>query len=250
MAFGWPSNFKWGQVNLNGTTLTGIGLASHNGAKGSPSAPATAQITLNADGTITVYTGLVDPGCGGNTTFAIMAGEAMGIPASQFNNIHMVMGDTSLTTDSGVTAGSRSTRSGGLGMIAAAQNLGTVVFPVVAAKLTTSTTKVTTAQLQWANGGVYQIGSPSVGMTLAAAAKLFTTPPKGYGSYTFPTGVAYRVGGSKFFEISVDIETAQPQIQRFFSGMDIGRVIFYKGAMSQANGGLFMAGGEALVKRG
>lgn len=249
-AFGWESNWQgWGKVNLNGQTLTGIGLASHNGAKGSPSAPATAQVTLNANGGITCYTGLTDHGAGGNTTYAIMVGEAMGMLPSQFSQISLVLGDTSLTTDSGVTAGSRSTRSGGLAMIAAVQNLGTVVFPTVATALSKSTgTTITAAQLEWANGGVYQIGNPSVGMTLSQAAALFTTPPKGYGSYTFPTNVAYRVGGAKFFELSVDIETAQVQVQRFFTGMDIGRVIFYKGAMSQANGGLFMAGGESLTQ--
>ena len=84
-----------------------MGLGLQNGAKGSPSAPATAQITLNADGSITVYTGLTDHGAGGNTTFAIMAGEAMGLTAAQFGSIKVVSGDTSLTTDSGVTAGSR-----------------------------------------------------------------------------------------------------------------------------------------------
>lgn len=248
-AFGWSSAWKgWGNVNLSGQTLTGVGLGLQNGAKGSPSAPATAQITLNADGSITVYTGLTDHGAGGNTTYAIMAGEAMGLTAAQFGSIKVVSGDTSLTTDSGVTAGSRSSRSGGLGMIAAAQNLATVVFPTVATKLSTGTTKVTSSQLEWANGGVYQIGNPSVGLTMAQVAALFTTPPKGFGSYTFPTNIAYRVGGSKFFEVSVDIETAQVQVQRFFTGMDIGRVLFYKGAMSQANGGLFMAGGEALTQ--
>ena len=108
-------------------------------------------------------------------------------------------------------------------MIAAAQNLGTVVFPVVATKMSTSTTKVTASQLEWANGGVYQIGNPNVGLTMAQAAALFTSPPKGFGSYTFPTNIAYRVGGSKFFEVSVDIETGQVQVQRFFTGMDIGK---------------------------
>jgi CO/xanthine dehydrogenase Mo-binding subunit len=242
--FNWSSKWQgWGRVNQNGTTLTGVGLALHNAAKGSISPPSTAQIQLNLDGTITAFTGLTDHGAGGNTTFAILAAESVGLTEADFAKVTMVMNDTSLTTNSGGTFGSRSTRTAGMAFLAAATNLAEQVFPSVAAKL-----GVPANTLQWSNGGIYQVGNPSVGMTLAQAATLFKTPPKGYGTFLPPSNIAQRVGGAKFFEVTVDTETADVHVVNYTLGMDLGKVIFPKGAMSQGSGGLFMGIGETLLQ--
>ena len=241
--FQWSSKWQgWNKVNLQGTQLIGVGHSLMNSAKGAVSPPSTAQIQLNLDGTITVFTSLTDHGAGGNTTFAIMGAEAVGITADQFpTKVSLVQSDTSLTTDSGVTAGSRSTRTAGMALLLAGENLASQVFPVVAKKL-----GVAANTLAWSNNGIYQIGNASVGMTLKQAGALFNTPPKGYGNFIPPSGVGQRVGGSRFFQVAVDIETAVVEIQTYMTGVDIGKVIFHNGAMSQGSGGLFMGIGEAL----
>jgi CO/xanthine dehydrogenase Mo-binding subunit len=242
--FNWSSKWQgWGQPSLNGTKLTGVGISLHNAAKGSISPPSTAQIQLNSDGSITAFTGLTDHGAGGNTTFAIMAAESVGLTPAQFGTVKMVQQDTSLNTDSGGTFGSRSTRVAGMAFLAAAENLAGQVFPVVAKHL-----GVPASTLAWSNGGVYQIGNSSVGMTLQQVASLFSTPPKGYGTYIPPAGIAQRVGGAKLFEVTVDIETAEVAVVNYTLGMDLGKVIFHNGAMSQGSGGLFMGIGETLLQ--
>ena len=83
-------------------------------------------------------------------------------------------------------------------------------------------------------------------MTFKAAAALLTAPIKGFGSFTPPSGVSYRVGGVKFFEVQVDTETGAVHFTNYTSSMDIGKVVFPKGADSQSHGGFFMGLGETL----
>jgi CO/xanthine dehydrogenase Mo-binding subunit len=250
--FNWNSVWQgWGKVNLQGTQLIGVGHALFNAAKGAVSPPSTAQIQLNSDGSITAFTGLTDHGAGGNTTFAIMAAEAVGLTQAQFGSVKLVQQDTSMTTDSGVTAGSRSTRTAGMAFLAAATNLASQLFPVVAPKMPTPVSDPN--QLQWYQGGIAQIRNTSNSITLAQAAAFYAAAnkgalAKGFGSYVPPNGIAQRVGGGKFFKVAVDIETAEVQILNYTAGMDIGKVIFYNGAMSQASGGLFMGLGESLFQ--
>jgi CO/xanthine dehydrogenase Mo-binding subunit len=241
--FGWSTKWQgWGKVNLNGTTLTGWGLALMNSQKGSLSPPITGQIQVNPNGTITAFSGLSDHGAGGNTTLAILAAESVGLTDPTLSQVTMVQSDTSQTTPTGVTAGSRSTRVGGMAFIAAAKDLGRQWFPIVAKKL-----GVPANTLTFGNDMIYQIGNPSVGMKFKDAAALLSAPLKGSGSFTPPSGVSYRVGGVKFFEVQVDIETAEVHVTNYTSSMDIGKVVFPKGATSQSHGGFFMGLGESLL---
>jgi len=75
------------------------------GRGGSPSAVA-ARIHLANDGTITVLTGKIEMGQGARTELAQAAAEELRVAVGQ---VQMVMGDTSLVPDDGVTAGSRTT---------------------------------------------------------------------------------------------------------------------------------------------
>ena len=240
--FGWSQKWQgWGKANLNGTTLTGWGLALMNSQKGALSPPISGQIQVNPDGSVIAYTGLTDHGAGGNTTLAILAAESLGLTDPTLKNISLVQSDTSMTTPTGVTAGSRSTRVGGMAFIAAAKDLSRQWFPIVAKKL-----GVPSNTLVFGNNMIYQNGNPSVGMQFKDAAALLSGPLKGSGVYTPPPGISYRVGGVKFFEVQVDIETAAVHITNYTSAMDIGKVVFAKGAESQSRGGFFMGLGETM----
>jgi isoquinoline 1-oxidoreductase subunit beta len=67
-----------------------------------------ARIHLGKDGTITVFTGKVEGGQGARAELTLAAAEEMG---ANPDAIQMVMADTALVPDDGITAGSRSTPS-------------------------------------------------------------------------------------------------------------------------------------------
>jgi len=67
-----------------------------------------ARIHVGKDGTITVLTGKVEMGQGARAELTQAAAEELRVPVSQ---VQMVMGDTGIVPDDGITAGSRTTPS-------------------------------------------------------------------------------------------------------------------------------------------
>jgi CO/xanthine dehydrogenase Mo-binding subunit len=243
-AFNWRAKWKGYGIPsaVNGTKRSGVGLALLNAAKGSIIPPSTGQIQLDPDGTVTVFTGLTDHGAGGNTTFPLMAAEYLGL--TSMDNVRVVASDTSLTTDSSVTAGSQATRNCGMAFMEAVKDLKGQWFPVIAKKLGTDVDALT-----FGGNRVFVRDDPSNGMSFKDAAGLLSASIKGYGVFNVPQNVEWRVGGAKFVELEVDIETGEVHVINYVSGIDIGRVIFWKGAQSQVRGGfLGMGMGEALYQ--
>ncbi|HVP22436.1 MAG TPA: xanthine dehydrogenase family protein molybdopterin-binding subunit [Conexivisphaerales archaeon] len=240
-AFAWSSKFKGFGVasQVSGTTRRGVGIALLNAAKGSIIPPSTGQIQVSPDGSVTVFTGLMDHGAGGNTTFPLMAAEYLGL--TSLDNVSLVQSDTSLTTNSSVTAGSQATRNAGMAFSMAVADLKRQWFPTVAAKLGVSADK-----LSFSNGYIVSTDDATVKISFKDAAALLTAPVKGVGVFAVPTNKAWRVGGAKLVEVEVDIETGASHVITYVSGMDIGKVIFAKGAESQVRGGFYGMGlGEA-----
>jgi len=248
-----------GETQGTGKKLRGVGVALTSGAKGSLRAPDTGQILVMPSGAVTVYSGIMDHGGGGPTTIPMIAAEAIGMTLAQYgtsvttpgSGLTAVLSDTTQTTDSGITAGSAGTRNMGLGMISAAQNLGTQWFPLVAAKLAAGTKAANLAfgggTSGQPSGIIFDTTNPSNQMTWKAAAALL--PPaglKGLGNYVPPTHTAYRVGGTRFVEVEVDTETADVRVIDFVGGLGIGRVIFPLGAEAQQQGALLFGVGETL----
>ena len=170
------------------------------------------------------------------------------------SNVSGVFSDTALTTDTGVTAGSRMTRNGGMGLVSAAQNLASQWFPLVAAKLAAGTKSSNLAFSGGTSGQpsglIYDTTNPSNNMTFKAAAALLPAAGlTGVGSFTPPAKTAYRVGGTRMCEIEVDTETADVRVIDYVGGLALGRVIFPLGAEAQAQGGFLGLGvGESLFE--
>ncbi|MGA2199854.1 MAG: molybdopterin cofactor-binding domain-containing protein, partial [Nitrososphaerales archaeon] len=254
---GWntPSNVLTNSGSTVGTgkKLRGIGMALTSGAKGALSAPDTGQIKVLPSGAITVYSGGMDHGGGGVTALPIITAELLGQP--DMSNLTAVMSDTALTTDTGVTAGSRMTRNGGIGLVAAAQNLGTQWFPLIAAKLAAGT-KATNLAFGGGFTGqpagiVYDTTNPKNQMTFKAACALLPAAGlTGVGNFTPPAKTAYRVGGTKICEVEVDTETADVRVIDYVGGLGLGRVIFAAGADGQNQGGFLGLGvGETFFEQ-
>lgn len=64
------------------------------------------RVHIGTDGTITVMTGKIEMGQGSRAEISQAAAEELRVPVSQ---IQLIMGDTSLVPDDGITAGSRTT---------------------------------------------------------------------------------------------------------------------------------------------
>jgi isoquinoline 1-oxidoreductase subunit beta len=73
---------------------------------GGQSQTVVARLYLNTDGTITVLTGKVEEGQGARAELSQAAAEELGVPAER---VRMIMADTDLVPDDGITAGSRTT---------------------------------------------------------------------------------------------------------------------------------------------
>ena len=67
-------------------------------------------LEIDADGTVTVYAGKVELGTGLRTALSQIVAEELDVP---FARIRMIMGDTALTPNQGVTAGSKSIQVAG-----------------------------------------------------------------------------------------------------------------------------------------
>jgi len=253
-AFNWSSLWKgWGvPVAVNGTKRIGVGIGLENGNKGAAFPPSSGQIQVNPDGTVTVFSGHHDHGAGTSTTIPIMAAQLIGL--SSLDNVTYVCADTSMNTDSSVTAGSQGTRNAGYAMVAAATDLASQWFPIVAAHLAAGTKASNLAfggglgaNLSGLGGNVstqpsgiiYDTTNPSNQMTFAAAAALLTAPITGNGVGTplMDFTQTHRVQGTKLVQLQVDTETGQVDILNYIGALDLGRRIFPTGADHQSQGG-------------
>jgi len=84
----------------------GVGCSQRGGGRGSGPAPISTRVHIGEDGAITVMTGKVELGQGARTEITQAAAEELRVAADQ---IRLIMADTDLVPDDGVTAGSRTT---------------------------------------------------------------------------------------------------------------------------------------------
>ena len=87
-------------------TVTQDVSLGQRGGGGRQSSAVAARLHINEDGTITVMTGKVEEGQGPRTQLSQAAAEELRVSVDQ---IRMVMSDTELVPDDGITAGSRTT---------------------------------------------------------------------------------------------------------------------------------------------
>ena len=249
-AFNWSSKWKgWGvPSSTSGTTRNGVGVAYMSCNKGSAFPPSTGQIQINTDGSVVIFSAHDDHGAGTNTAVPMIAVEALGL--TSFDNVTYISGDTSQTTDSSVTAHSQGTVNGGTALLAAVQELKNQWFPTVAAALAAGTDP---KNLNFGNNTIYDTTNPSNSISFKDAAALLKQPLKVNGNgtpYILATmAKVLRVTGAKFIEVQVDTETADVRVVNSVSSMNLGRIIWNKGAYAQNEGGLIGMGiGQALYE--
>ena len=207
-----------------GKKRRGVGIAggSFGIGKAGPADKSTVAVELNADGGITVYGSIADPGEGNDAMLTQLAAHATGIPVGK---IRLVTRDTDRTPDSSSASGSRVTYMSGGAMLLAIEALQKAMSEIGAA---------TYQELVDAGKPVRYLGT-----------KIQQTTPL---DPQFGQGIPYesRVHGVQMAEVEVDMETGDLNILKMTAVVDAGTVINPVVVEGQIEGGLDMGAGMAL----
>jgi CO/xanthine dehydrogenase Mo-binding subunit len=223
--------------NLPAGEGVGVAFGVWPGSK----APAAAVCRFNADGTITVVTGVVDMS-GVESGFAVIAAEAFGIPVE---NVAVVGLDTAGAPQSPLSGGSVVTYSAGLAVREAAADARRQLLSYAAIEL-----EIDPSDLEIVDGHVRPAGSPDRGKSLADLAdKLHDfgsdhPPIEGHGS-TVQKSLAPSTSAS-LAHVRLDAQTGEVTVLDFAIAQDVGRALNPALVEGQMRGGAAQGIGWAL----
>jgi CO/xanthine dehydrogenase Mo-binding subunit len=214
---------------------------------------ASAWLSLQADGTLLIRSGVTDLGAGQAASLAQIAAEVLGAP---LDDISIYIGDSALNPPAGGTFATRQLYMSGNAVLHAALELRERMAPVAADLL-----GALPGELEFADGRVRGAGG-GVSITLAelaaacdrraiSTAHLSTwraesgsfDPRAGQGD-TFPD-YTY---GTHAADVEVDTETGQVTVLRYAACHDVGRAINPMRVEGQIQGGAMQGLGYALTE--
>ena len=237
------------------TRRRGVGIGAMWYGVGNTAAqnPSTAQIELDLEGGLTLYTGCADIGQGSSLILLQLAGEILGVHPDRFK---LVSADTRYTTNAGATSASRQTYISGNAVCRAASELADMLLTRAVDRL-----KVPKENLELADGTVRAKDNHEKCLTFAQLAKSLhhlglplkwqgyfdpdTTPldaegqGRPYGAYAFACQMA---------QVEVDVLTGEVEVFRVVAAHDVGRAISPANLVGQICGGVAMGMGYALLE--
>jgi CO/xanthine dehydrogenase Mo-binding subunit len=213
--------------------------------------PSTAQVEIDPNGEVRLFTGAADIGQGSDTIFLQIASEALGLPLGE---ICLIRADTSVTTDAGATSASRQTYISGNAIVNAIKSLKQEILNE-ASHLFDENDK----ELFLEDGEVKHIKKGYISIPIREIAKRSGRTLRGegyfdpettkldpktgqgspYATYAFATHLA---------EVEVDIETGKVKVNRVIASHDVGKAINPKNVIGQIMGGVTMGVGMALME--
>ena len=232
----------------------GIGLAMHTCSHGAGGSPSTATVVINDDGTLTVVSGAAEVGPGERTMMAMIASEALGIPFSQTSITVDV--DSDFTPDTGVTAGSRQTLSGGWGVYEAAIDARDQVLKVAAQRFVSDAARATPPQtitvkpedLDIVNGNVVMKADQSKKLTLSTVVGAANNPIIGRGAHIHERTWERIAFATHAAEVEVDTLTGSIKLMKYVAAHDVGRALNPFAVEQQIEGAVIMGLGAALLE--
>ena len=237
----------------------GIGLSCSYrgcslGAEGTDAS--SAVVSVQADGSVIVHTGVNENGQGLRTTMCMIASEVLGV---KYENITFLEPHTGAITDGGPTVASRGTLVGGNAIIQAAEIVRNRIFDVIKTDLQVDELSET----EWKNGVIKNIVNPNIPAIIFKDAA-FKTHHAGfnlsaYGWFEAPNvnwdehtgqGNAYftYVYGCNIAEIKVDTSTGKIDVSKMTAVHDVGKVINRIGAEGQVYGGVMQGIGYSVLE--
>jgi len=223
--------------------LRGIGIANPIEVAGGPfgnPGPDFARLTIAADGTVTLGSGVMSCGQGLETALLRLADEALGLPEEQ---LRFVQGDTEVVPEGKGMGGSAAMTTGGPAVVAAVEQALEKARALAADLL-----EAAPADLEYA-AGRFTIAGTDRSLTLAQiaeAAEARGTALAGAGE--FAPAVPTYPNGCHICEVEIDPETGQCQVVGYACVEDIGRVLYPQLAAGQVHGGVAQGLGQALME--
>ena len=217
----------------------GVGLAV--GAWPGGRQPASAICRLEADGRVTVVTGVVDMS-GTMTGFATIAAEGLGIAAG---DVSVVAADTASAPRSPVSGGSVITYSTGRAVQRATDALREKILAYAALLI-----EIDVRDLELVDGMVQPKGTPERGLSLAHIGRSldgFTSdfePLEGHGGTVPP--VLAPLTSAHLVHVRVDRETGAVRVLHYVIAQDVGRALNPAIIEGQLHGGATQGIGWAL----
>jgi xanthine dehydrogenase molybdenum-binding subunit len=164
--------------------------------------------------------------------------------------------DSDLTSDTGVTAGSRQTISGGWGVYEAAQDAKSQLLDWTVRKLIDDgrrknppeTVDITPDQLDVQRGVIVNKQDPTNKIKIADVIAFSGNPIIGKGAHIHETTWARMAWAAGVAELEVDTGTGTVHLLQYTAAHDVGRAINPMGVKQQIEGGVIMGIGQALTE--
>ena len=198
----------------------------------------TVDIRVDADGTVTVFSGTMAMGQGIETSYMQLVTEVLQIPAK---TIRIVQGDTDLANGVG-SVGSRSAFVGGSAVVSAGRKV------IVRGKeLAAESLEAAAADIEFRDGR-FGIAGTDRGVGLA---ELAARQPEKYirVSATETPSAPSWPNGAQVCEVEIDPDTGVTEVVRITSADDIGRIINHMIVAGQVQGGIAQGIGQALYEQ-
>lgn len=240
---------------------TGVGLAcsSYLSGAGLPiywndMSQSGVQLKLDRGGGVTVFCGSTDIGQGSDSILAYIVAEVLGVDPLQ---LKIVTADTDLTPVDLGSYSSRVTLMSGNAALEAAERARGILAEHVAARL-----GVPVMRLSFAEGRVFDVEDPDLGMSFAEAVQVSEAaqgivgtvgsykPPRSEGRYR-GAGVgpspAYSYSAAIAL-VNVDPESGIVEVPKIWIAHDVGQCINPTTVLGQVEGSVYMGLGEALME--
>lgn len=252
---GWSQKFHAPKAKeVRPGVFHGISIVAANCNHGAGGAPSTGMVVINNDGTMEAISGAADIGDGQRTLMRMIASEAAGIPWE--NTAINFEVDTDVTPDTGVTAGSRQTNSGGWGIYQAARDARRLVLEWAAKKFVDDARRATPSQtitvspdeLDVVKGEVVFKNNPSRKMLVRDAVQFSGQPIIGAGMHQQDPSWERTAFYSHAAEIEVDTATGTIKVLKYVAAHDIGKALNPFALEQQIEGGVVMGLGAALTE--
>ena len=218
--------------------------------------PSTAQIEIDQEGQVTLFTGCADIGQGSSMILLQMAGEILGIYP---NSIKLVCADTKYTTNAGASSASRQTYISGNAVCEATRNLAEMLLTRAVDMLKVVGGK---DDLELCDYTVRQKSNPGHSVTFARLAKSIhhLGLPMKYSGFFDPVtsplnpedgqGVPYATYAfaCQMAQVEVDVLTGEVDVKKVVAAHDVGRAISPINLEGQIAGGVSIGHGFALLE--
>jgi len=213
-----------------------------------PTSKSQARLTLEANGTLTLFTSTVEMGQGAHTALAQITADALGVPLSA---VRVVGPDTALTPFDSTTSASRSTSMMGSAIRVAAEELKQKLIALAAPIL-----EMPIAALRAEGGQIVGAGESIAYADVLLRNNLAVL--EAFGEYATALGIDPETGqgistphwhqGAGAAEVEVEVETGKVIVLRYCASSFAGRVVNPRLARQQNEGNVIYGLGPALLE--